>query len=293
MSLNSSARGEQRSGVELNPAGESKIFWVFDTPENEWSVTGGPGSFVSGFQYGHCGDDYYANDLARKDHNQYGKPIYAGIDGIVYVKDIKDRSGNYFAWGKEVIIYDSESKLALRYAHLSEYDASLNGKWISATSSKPIGKVGDTGLGKGAHLHIVLYKNVNSIEEDPISVSSCSVKNGACARSAREHAAKFSFIPRSNTETTADSPSLITGIISKTKSLFGISRDKQGETTLGQKRTLKKGDRVSINSGFQSNIEGTITDIGNGLICLQRSDDGKIHDTCIGIESIRMLSWVD
>ena len=205
MSLDSSARGEQQFGVELNPAGESKIFWVFDTPESEWSVTGGPGSFVSGFQYGHCGDDYYALDLARKDHHQYGKPVYAGIDGIVYVKDIKDESGNYIAWGKEVIIYNSESKLALRYAHLSDYDASLNGKWISATSDTPIGKVGDTGLGKGAHLHIVLYKNVNSIEEGrPVSVSSCSVKNGACVKSATEHAAKFSFIPRSNAETTTD-----------------------------------------------------------------------------------------
>jgi murein DD-endopeptidase MepM/ murein hydrolase activator NlpD len=205
MSLDSSARDEQQFGVELNPAGESKIFWVFDTPESEWSVRGGPGSFVSGFQYGHCGDDYYALDLARKDHHQYGKPVYAGIDGIVYVKDIKDESGNYIAWGKEVIIYNSESKIALRYAHLSDYDASLNGKWVSATSDTPIGKVGDTGLGTGAHLHIVLYKNVNSIEEGrPVSVSSCSVKNGACVKSATEHAAKFSFIPRSNAETTAD-----------------------------------------------------------------------------------------
>jgi hypothetical protein len=257
------ASEQQPSGVKLNPNGESKILWVFDTPESEWIVTGGPGSFVPGFQYGHCGDDYYANDLARKDHNQYGKPVYAGIDGIVYAKDIKDKSGNYIAWGKEVIIYNPDSKFALRYAHLSEYDASLNGNWISATSSKPIGKVGDTGLGSGAHLHLVLYKNVNSIEEGyPVSVSSCSVQNEACVKSATEHAAQFSFIPRSV-----------------------------------EKRVPKVGDQVYI--ATKSSIptymqfQGEITDIEDGLICLKAIENGKSsYDMCIGTDSIASITWI-
>jgi len=79
----------------------------------------------------------------------------------------------------------------------------------------------------------------------------------------------------------------------QTKSLLGISQDKQEDTTLGLKRNPQKGDRVSINSGFDSNIEGAITDIGNGLICLQNTRDSKTYDTCVGIDSIRMLTWVD
>jgi len=78
----------------------------------------------------------------------------------------------------------------------------------------------------------------------------------------------------------------------QTKSLLGISPDKQEDTTTGLKRTPKKGDSVSINVGFNGDLKGTITDIENGLICLDRTDDGET-DTCIGIESIRMLSWVN
>jgi len=58
-------------------------------------------------------------------------------------------------------------------------------------------------------------------------------------------------------------------------------------------RMPQVGDSVSINVGFNGGeLEGTITDIENGLICLDRTDDGET-DTCIGIGSIRMLSWVD
>ena len=56
-------------------------------------------------------------------------------------------------------------------------------------------------------------------------------------------------------------------------------------------RMPQVGDHVSINSGFDSSFSGTITDIGDGLICLQR--DVSEADTCVGIGSIRMLSWVD
>jgi murein DD-endopeptidase MepM/ murein hydrolase activator NlpD len=262
-SINLSDLGAYRStssGVELNTAGESKIFWVFDTPDNEWSVTGGPGSFVSGFQYGHCGDDYYANDLARKDHSQYGKPVYAGIDGIVYAKDIKDKSGNYIAWGKEIIIYNPESKFALRYAHLSEYDSSLNGKWISATSNKPLGKVGDTGLGSGPHLHLVLYKNVNSIDKgNPVSISSCSVQNGACVKSATEYAAKFSFIPRINDGSSMENPQQEEKETPVTLILYVHEGDANGPTISGTQVTGHDGSGKSFGGTTDSNGYVTIT----------------------------------
>ena len=59
------------------------------------------------------------------------------------------------------------------------------------------------------------------------------------------------------------------------------------------------GDHVSIYSGyFTATLEGTITDIGNGLICIRESGkDWEGNDIefnrCIGIESIRTLTWTD
>ena len=62
----------------------------------------------------------------------------------------------------------------------------------------PLGKVGSTGpYGTGSHLHLVLYKNVSSINGGyPARVSSCSVLNGACVKSATQYAAEYSFVPR-------------------------------------------------------------------------------------------------
>jgi|GEM_PF-1842395 len=60
-------------------------------------------------------------------------------------------------------------------------------------------------------------------------------------------------------------------------------------------RTPQIGDHVSIYSGYYSaTFEGTITDIGNGLICIRESGkDWEGNDIefnrCIGIESIRTL----
>lgn len=55
------------------------------------------------------------------------------------------------------------------------------------------------------------------------------------------------------------------------------------------------GDDVYIYSGYFSyTCEGTITDIGNGFICLHefKPRDSGGRDVCIGIGSIMMLSWI-
>jgi len=60
-------------------------------------------------------------------------------------------------------------------------------------------------------------------------------------------------------------------------------------------RTPQIGDDVYIYSGYYDyTFKGTITDIGNGLICLHEDEpsDSGGRDVCIGIESIRMLSWI-
>jgi len=83
--------------------------------------------------------------------------------------------------------------------------------------------------------------------------------------------------------------------MAQTKSLLGISQEEQkqiiGTSDSDQTRTPKIGDHVSINSGFQSSFDGTITDIGNGLICLHQVGTYGEDDMCIGIGSIRMLTW--
>lgn len=60
-------------------------------------------------------------------------------------------------------------------------------------------------------------------------------------------------------------------------------------------RTPQIGDNVYIYSGYFSHtFKGTITDISNDLICLHEDEplDSGGRDVCIGIESIRMLSWI-
>jgi hypothetical protein len=88
--------------------------------------------------------------------------------------------------------------------------------------------------------------------------------------------------------------------MAQTKSLLGISQETQevqeqvtSTSDSGLVRIPRIGDNVSINSGPSVNSEGTITDIGNGLICLHQVGTYGESDMCIGIDSIRRLSWTD
>jgi murein DD-endopeptidase MepM/ murein hydrolase activator NlpD len=157
-----------------------------------------------------------------------------------------------------VIIYNSDYKFALRYAHLDWYDESLNGKWISATSDTPIGKVGKTGLGTGPHLHLVLYKNVDSIESgNPVRYSSCSVENGECAKSATNYAAQFSFHPRPTTQSLPFScPS--------TDSLGNYISSLTGEDSKVQRAATEAID--DLKSEAQTEIEMEMTGMLRGIL---------------------------
>ncbi|NQT73717.1 MAG: M23 family metallopeptidase, partial [Chloroflexi bacterium] len=157
----SSLIGSQPQGVELNPTGLSRISWMFETSQDDWVNTKSMGGD------GHEGDDYYADDWARAaaggltgEQRTFGQIVYAGISGIAIVKP------NHGDYGNDVIIYDSESTFALRNAHLSEILVN-DGQEISAGS--PIGKVGDSGNSYGSHLHIALYKNVQDVNDRPIT----------------------------------------------------------------------------------------------------------------------------
>jgi WD40 repeat protein len=163
--LVSVSNGDQPPGVELNPNGVSKILWMFDTPQSDWI------NYVS-----HEGDDYYADDWSME--GAKGQIAYAGISGKAIVRNFDPKG-----YGNHIIIYDSLTKFALRYAHLDEILV-IDGQDVVAGIT-PIGKVGNTGnvtcggsftpdecreKGRGVHLHIVLYKNVSSEKDRPIGI---------------------------------------------------------------------------------------------------------------------------
>ena len=154
----------QPPGVVLNPNGTSTTGGYFTS--TGWVVTRGPGVET------HQGNDYYADDLARGCNATAGQSIYAGISGIVDLNPNGDGQNDYY--GNTVVIYDETTGFALRYAHLQEFNPALyNGMPICA--GQYLGKVGNTGntsgscsTSPGAHLHVVLYKNVTSMNTAPI-----------------------------------------------------------------------------------------------------------------------------
>ena len=154
----------QPAGIVLNPNGTSTIGEVFDSPN--WQLTQGPG------EGDHVGDDSYARDLARACTETAGQNLYAGISGTIHLKFY----GATTSYGNSLVIYDAATGFALRYAHLMEYATSMTeGGHVDA--GEYIGKVGNTGKVStstscttfpGAHLHLVLYKNVTSTSVRPI-----------------------------------------------------------------------------------------------------------------------------
>jgi fibronectin type 3 domain-containing protein len=161
----------QPPGVVLNPNGTSTIGWMFET--TDWTNTRGPGTGT------HVGDDWYADDWARGCGQTAGQNLYAGITGFLELNPNGDGGEDYY--GNSVVIYDNTSSFALRYAHMKEFAPGLvNGQLIC--SGQFVGKVGNTGnvtsttctIDPGAHLHVVLYKNVSGLVGRPIHNTSFS-----------------------------------------------------------------------------------------------------------------------
>lgn len=171
-----SASAQQPANIVLNPNGTSKIYPVFDT--NGWTQT-----FGSPY---HNGDDFYAQDWARSCGTTARKKAYAGISGKIVV------AGYQSGFGNTVVIYDQRASFALRYAHLSEINVSVNDFALAGITE--IGKVGNTGTSvqttcqtdPGAHLHLSLYRNVTNPNARPVTSVSAS-------GSATTYAANFGY----------------------------------------------------------------------------------------------------
>lgn len=155
------AQAAQPNGIELNNSGISYVYPPFCS--ESWSLTRWSGIGA------HNGDDYFAQDWARGCGQTRGQVVYASISGDVAI------AGWQNGYGNTVVIFDSESRFALRYAHLDSIAVSQGQAVVAGETI--IGKVGNTGntassscqIDPGSHLHLVLYKNVTDSSSRPIT----------------------------------------------------------------------------------------------------------------------------
>jgi murein DD-endopeptidase MepM/ murein hydrolase activator NlpD len=182
----------QPNNIRLDPNGISYIYPVFDS--KDWILTQPEPSKIytqpDNNRVTHWADEYFAQDWARGCNQTYGLRVYAGISGEVVYAGVRGPYGN------TVVIYDRETRFALKYSHLSEIAVSV-GELVLAGKSF-IGRVGDTGNvqtsgcpnNPGSHLHLVLFKNVSDVSARPITTTLAS--SGTTATS---FAAPFGYVP--------------------------------------------------------------------------------------------------
>lgn len=133
------------NGFILNPTGTSHLGWIFDT--DDWTAYSGSSL--------HIGDDYYADDWFKNDGNTEGQDAYAMAPGIVIYAG---PSPSGWSYGNQVVVQCvDDPTFAYRYAHLQSVNVSV-GEFIGLDTV--LGRVGHTGGDFGAHLHSVLYKNI-------------------------------------------------------------------------------------------------------------------------------------
>lgn len=87
-----------------------------------------------------------------------GTPVYAALDGKVTTTGYNETYGNY-------IIITHHSGYKSLYAHLSSINCK-KGNFVYTNTV--IGKVGNTGLSTGPHLHFTVYKN--GVTVNPLSL---------------------------------------------------------------------------------------------------------------------------
>ena len=121
----------------LNPQGNK--FWSIQpgTITSKFGPRSAPTAGASTFHQG--------IDIAGAE----GTPILAAADGVVSVASSNKTSGNY-------IILDHGNGYQTSYSHLSAINIGV-GKFVK--KSQTIGKMGQTGIATGPHLHFMVYKN--------------------------------------------------------------------------------------------------------------------------------------
>jgi murein DD-endopeptidase MepM/ murein hydrolase activator NlpD len=190
----------QPARILLDVNGISRIYPPFDT--KGWVLTRGAGDAT------HQGDDYYAQDWSSGCFSQ-GRRLYAGISGKLFLNP--DNDGISDGYGNTLVIADFDSGFALRIAHLQEFSPMLKDHSY-VLAGQYLGKVGFSGNvlsssycssigGRGAHLHIALYKNIREGASRPFT--SVYVQGGPSM-----YAADFSYVSFVPLVKTADDPSV-------------------------------------------------------------------------------------
>lgn len=151
-----------KTGGSPQTAGWVAIAWPFGPAEDPAYWRGDEGDRTGGGSVTACGGiinshsraDYYARDLSRTNASTWGRPVYAGITGVV----IRARfDGGY---GNSVVIWNPISNIQVRYSHLASFSA-WEGMYVSVRQY--IGRVGNTSSYRGyfdPHLHLVVYQGI-------------------------------------------------------------------------------------------------------------------------------------
>lgn len=162
---------DRPNDVYLNPEGTSYLASPGGV-ERGWSV-------VTGSSF-HTGVDQYSDDWNwHSGSEDNGKPFYEVMGGNVIFTGTMYENGEPIAdpndaWlGDQIIVYNEQAEMAVRYAHLSSIDVQEVTEDCRVNLAdcqnihigQAIGKVGNTGRDVTAyHLHITLYKNIGTAE---------------------------------------------------------------------------------------------------------------------------------
>ena len=158
----------------LNPTGHSHLYWPMSDNKNKWS--GVAGNTVGTGD--HSGDDYYADDWNIKTggNNDAGSELRAVGSGTVIFSENSFTNGDGPAcplgkYANQVIIqFDDNDDFAVRYTHMQNVYVSSG---VHVNAGEVIGTVGYSGLSGIspclAHLHLVLYKNINELSSKKVN----------------------------------------------------------------------------------------------------------------------------
>lgn len=128
----------------------SHLFWPIQDDKSKWYI-------ASGSPY-HKGDDIFADDwnLKTGGDSDLGKVLVAAANGTVILADF---AGNRGAYGKGVVIQLENNNFAIRYAHMDTVSVQ-EGQVVKV--GDVLGTIGKTGGVTYAHLHFVLYRDINT-----------------------------------------------------------------------------------------------------------------------------------
>jgi murein DD-endopeptidase MepM/ murein hydrolase activator NlpD len=133
-----------------------------------FTVKAGGESYDGVLDTNHTGKNFYSLDISARTIENNGSPessvpILASADGIV--ADVSPAEDTYNGWYVTIDHPTAKGTYQTRYLHLAE--RSLLQKGNTVHQGDVIGTMGDTGIGKGIHLHFGFRWNGAGYEKTP------------------------------------------------------------------------------------------------------------------------------